>query len=377
MAKASKPRNRILLARKTRWRNIALVAMIAFYAAVSIVDLSFIFPLLTKDAETVARIAGGEIDVTGRNSYVATAFLSNVLGSSLRPIFQGAVGVSFIAFCLWPLRQPLSLAVVSLLLIPPILFFLTQFNKDTVLVTVIISSCLILTSDLSLYKRYALVSSIYILYALFFREYYLLIIGVFIASLAIRRLNLVFAISLATLLVAALLLVPSDVFSQLQSSRDAFNQNRIRFGAVAGGRTAFMNPLPPTDLFSFVVNYIYAFVRLNVPVLFGTTARDLFLFVNIAIYGWVITKFLGYRRNRATTPLILFVSHISVLIIFEPDLGSYLRHVSSALPYCIPAFNLIDQRSAIASPRAPRRRLDTARAAPRRQYKQRGSQRNL
>ena len=41
---------------------------------------------------------------------------------------------------------------------------------------------------------------------------------------------------------------------------------------------------------------------------------------------------------------LLFIAHILVLFIFEPDAGSYMRHASSVIFYLLPSLRMTEQR---------------------------------
>src|SRR5690606_18697377 len=118
---------------------------------------------------------------------------------------------------------------------------------------------------------------------------------------------------------------PSDVFWQLQSPRDMINQTRV-FDTVEGVRTAFFNPYSPTNAVNFVLNYAYAVVRLNLAPLFDFGVRSLYLAAYVGLCVFLVTYGLRSRREEVRLPALLFMAHFLVLAIFEPDLGSYLRH---------------------------------------------------
>ena len=98
---------------------------------------------------------------------------------------------------------------------------------------------------------------------------------------------------------------------------------------TAGHRTVFLNPLPVDGLVNFSINYLYAAIRLNAPVFFAPSFKDLFL----TIYAWALIYALYRYRKPATLTgfcaRALVISHLLVLLVFEPDHGTYLRHLSS------------------------------------------------
>jgi len=195
--------------------------------------------------------------------------------------------------------------------------------------------------------RIALVCAVYGLFALYFRQYYWLIVVAFLGLYLLRTLPPTLRIAAAAIGVVALAFTPADVFYQLQHARDAVNAFRIGRD-IAGARTAFVNIVEPDGYGNFLVNYGHAIARLHLPFLFAPfRLQEAYLLMNLAAYGWLAWAGLRSRDRRVQTPALLFASHFMVLMVFEPDLSSYLRHLSSALPYLVPAAVLLD---------APRRR---------------------
>src|SRR5690606_16251863 len=128
---------------------------------------------------------------------------------------------------------------------------------------------------------------------------------------------------------------------ELGEARDIVNRGR-QWSNFAGSRSAFMNLVPTRDAFDFLVNYFYAVLRLNLPILFNPAPQEVFLMLNVGIYGWLAYIGCSVRDPAVRFPVVLFISHVLVLTIFEPDLGSYLRHLSSVFIYLLPALSFWD-----------------------------------
>jgi hypothetical protein len=185
------------------------------------------------------------------------------------------------------------------------------------------------------------VSVIYVAYAAIFREYYFLILLVFLLFLFLRRIPAVAMLIVVLVGLALVLLSPPHLFAQLEGSRDLVNADRLGRN-LPGMRTAFDNPMSPTDAFKFIANYLYAAARLNFPFFASFTPRDAYMFLVMLSLGWISAK--GLRGpGRVADSTCLFLAHVAVSICFEPDVGSYLRHTSSAIPYLIPAVMLFDR----------------------------------
>ena len=324
------------------YRAIFLVVAFAMFATVLIFGAAALSSTRGNDASTVAQMAQTIAAARIEGGYAVMAWLHASTSPALRVVVQVVLGAAFILMCLWPLRYPRWLAIMTFLLIAPILFFLTLFIKDTALVVFVIGSALVLRSKLPEMAKVALVCAIYCVFALLFRQYYYLIVVVFLGLCLLRHLPPVLQVAAVVIGFVALAFVPSDVFYQLQHARDAVNAFRVGRD-VEGARTAFVNIVEPGGYGNFLINYGYAIARLHLPFLFGPfRVQEAYLLLNLAAYAGLVWVSLRSRSRFVQTPGLLFVSHFAVLMLFEPDLGSYLRHLSSALPYLVPAAVLLD-----------------------------------
>ena len=79
---------------------------------------------------------------------------------------------------------------------------------------------------------------------------------------------------------------------------------------------------------NFVLNYIVSALYLLFPLIFYFSLKSLFLCViNFVTFTLAIMQ-IRSSSSKQRTLAWLFLSHFFVSIIFEPDLGSYLRHQS-------------------------------------------------
>lgn len=220
-------------------------------------------------------------------------------------------------------------ALVAFLLFPNAVLSMHQLQKETIVFWLLI--VVFAASKVRLGQGVVamfLIVAAYLLYGMNIRNYYMLIAVIFfaiclwqMAPRAFRFAGLVAVISLT------LFYVPDPLFDG-QRFRDYANLPRVGVD-VPGHRTAFLNPLPVEGVGSFLFNYLYASLRLSTPVLFVPSFKDLFL----TIYVWtLIYALFRYRRpetREAFFARALIISHLAVLMIFEPDHGTFLRHISS------------------------------------------------
>lgn len=325
------------------YRTIFIALVFALYAYAMTFGLSALSSTAGLDAGTVARLAQTIADGRIEGSYEAMAFLYARTTPALRIVIEIALGTGFILTCMGRIHRPQWLAVLALLLISPILFFLTQFVKDTILVAFVLAAVVVLRTRWPEWLKIALVCVIYAAYAMMFRQYYYLIVVAFIGLCLLRTLPAPLQLAAIAIGLVALAFVPAEIFAKLQTARDAVNINRIGRD-LPGSKTAFMNLVQPGGYGEFLINYGYATARLHLPFLFGAfRLQEAFLLVNLAAYATFAWVGLRSRLRLVQTPALLFLAHVAILMLFEPDLGSYLRHLSSALPYLVPAVMLLDQ----------------------------------
>lgn len=339
-----------------RWRNFGLAAAIGLFIIVFILGPTFLLPTQEDDAKTVLQLAREALYIGGSGGYYYTALLSASIPEVIQRILVFVLGVGFIYRVFRDLRHPPAVGFAVFLTIAPTFLFLTLFVKDS---SIPLLTVVVLGTLQSRYRgitRIALVLFIYTVYGAAFRQYYYLIAVAFLACLVGVRLSPSARVLYFLSAIILMLLVPDDYFNSLQGARDALNQFRLGRD-IAGARTAFGNLLPPSDLFNFVINYGYAIVKLNFSFLFDPGVREIFLSLNAMAFATLTWFGLRSRNEKVRTPALLFMAHFLVSMLFEPDLGAYLRHASSVILYLVPALVMLDNRSPAARiPHRMRRR---------------------
>lgn len=313
--------------------------LFALSVAIQFLDLSEVLPFATKDSETVIGIAEGRISTAEANSYTATAKIYASMGPVLRFLLMELLALSFIWYILRHSKNAINTIILALLIFPATIFFLSQFNKDLILIPFIIASAFVMSKPVRFIYRVLIIFTIYITYAILFREYYYLIAFFFIAILLWRKIGIRLRIVVLPILVIALINTPPSVFQNLQQPRDDVNITRISKGADGGARTAFLNPSKPDSVPHFLENYVYAGYRLNLAILHELSPQTVILTILLGFYWWSFTRLFKSQASSDHLACTLFLSHVIVLTLFEPDLGSYLRHISSTLPFVAYGFS--------------------------------------
>jgi hypothetical protein len=202
----------------------------------------------------------------------------------------------------------------------------------------------------------------YVIYwAISYRPYYILIVGAIIGLWAFSRLSHEMKIAAVLAILVIGFFVPSTVFELLRMTRDAVNDLRVLYPEIEGNRTAFSNPIEAATWIGFLGNYVYAIVRLNLPILFFQTSSEVAL--TLYAMSWFCVMWMANRSGdwRGQLAVRLMMSHLLVLWIFEPDFGSYLRHFSSCILYLGPMLTAMEahafrqQRGEAILPDAPLR----------------------
>lgn len=273
------------------------------------------------------------------NSFAVTAALFAVIGVDNLDVFTCGVSVIFLFFATHDVRKAGDFFARLLLIAPCIMLNMFAPSKETV---VLIMTMFITVS--TIYFRTSKVLTVgaflflYAIYGVFVRQYYLLIVGVFFMVYYLWRRPLKYHILAAIVVVGAIMAAPSSILQTLQSPRDTSNAYAEQIGS--DNRTAFTNIASPASGPGFLVNYVYAATVLITPVLYFQTASDAFMQLMIA--AMLIILYRARRKSKREPDRFeprffgsLFIAHILVQLIFEPDLGSFTRHLTSVMLYII------------------------------------------
>ncbi|KQN33743.1 hypothetical protein ASG37_16460 [Sphingomonas sp. Leaf407] len=335
------PLDPVVEARRRSLRNLAIAVMFAMLL-VALVIVPILLPTQGNDAETVASLSTSADTADSFDGYAVMSLIYAYTNKATQFVILLGFGATLIGMFLWWLRVPRMLAIGCFCLLSPIFLYLTFFIKDTFTTPVAIATTLILLSQrIPALVKAAAVGAVYIGYAFVFRQYYLIIIALWFGILLFLKASWGWRAVLITLVPLVMLAVPKELYDTLQMQRDVVNITRAGF-AGAGNRTAFLNLVEPDGLGTFVINFLYAAVRLNLP-FFGAGPKEVYLFANLCIYAWLMITGLRSGNPRISWPAGLFLAHVLVLTIFEPDLGSYLRHVSTALLLLAPSLVMHDR----------------------------------
>jgi hypothetical protein len=142
-----------------------------------------------------------------------------------------------------------------------------------------------------------------------------------------------------------IMLIPNETYHILQGARDA-SVTYLKYTSPHVVRTLIESPFPPTGLLNFLLNYMYAFLVCVFPLLIDRTPKELILIIFNLACAFLLVVGLRSKNHAACSLSRLFLAHFIVLLLFEPDLGSYLRHLSNAVLYLVSSMLALEKPDA-------------------------------
>ncbi|MFL9932272.1 hypothetical protein P0D88_24250 [Paraburkholderia sp. RL18-103-BIB-C] len=292
---------------------------------------SFLPEFVFRDSDKIQSQVSGSSTYQD-SSFDAVAKFYSALGGIGSNLFVAIVGAVFIWLMIGYSKRLGGLLLNTVLIAPCVFFNLFVASKDTL---VVLMSIVLVLIGRRWGIRYLMVTAVvlYVGYALTVRIYFILILaiglGVWIFRVASLRLKVV-------LILAALISVyvlPVATYFALMHPRDMAVDYLIA-GSPYGARTGFYNPLEPISFTAFCVDYVYAILRLNIPVLFYPGPKEFVMEVFVWITAWSVFSRKPERLTGVDTGVMdvfacLIIGHVAVSMLFEPDLGSYIRHLAS------------------------------------------------
>jgi hypothetical protein len=328
-------------------------SLVSFLYVVLYLKASAFLPeFVFRDSDKIQSQVGGSSTYQD-TSFDAVAKFYAALGNGGSKLFVLGIGVAFIWLTISFSKRLGSLLVNAVLVAPCLFFNLFVASKDTLVV--LMSIVLVLLGRKCNPWCVALAAvALYAGYALTVRIYFALIlavaVGVWVYRAGSWRRKPV-------LIVAALLclcVLPDKAYFALLHPRDMAVDYLVA-GSPYGARTSFYNLIEPASFTAFCVDYIYASLKLNMAVLFSPGPKEFTMLVFVwIVFGSVFGRLsdrdiVGNVRAYAVNLLAcVVIGHIAVSMLFEPDLGSYIRHLSSVALFCGWRLSYMGARSALA-----------------------------
>ncbi|WP_175130743.1 hypothetical protein [Paraburkholderia rhynchosiae] len=309
---------------------------VLLYAAMSWKASQFLPDFVFRDSDKIQSQIGGSSTYQD-TSFDAVAKVYSSLGDLGTSLFLMTVGSLFIWLMIGYSKRVGGLLLNVVLIAPCVFFNLFVASKDTLVVLISIVLILVARKSSVMHVMFAALV-LYISYALTVRIYFALILAIAAGVWIFRSVSLPAKMVVVLAVLFLLYALPDGAYTLLLHPRDMAVDYLVA-GSPYGARTSFYNPLEPNSFFAFGVDYAYAMLKLNVPVLFYPGPKELvmMIFVSIAAGAAFLRRpvHAGGKEAVATDVIAaLVVGHMAVSMLFEPDLGSYTRHLSSVALFC-------------------------------------------
>lgn len=321
--------------------KIIMVIIVPVYFFTSIFIEKILPNNFFSDSMTIRSLIGSNnIIFNPSDSYASTASFYKLIG--FRPntphFFESLLSTVILSFFLYLLVRKEHFLVLSLTnfatLCITILFYLCFFSvisKDLIAFTLILIAFYFYRSP----QFFVLFLSSIIIYGLLFRIYWLLIIPlVFVIYYLMNGQHYIFII----IYIMIFVVIISYIYYRLNGTYISFL--RYETHTVLSANTNINNLFPGTNLFYDVLNSLNTFGNLIIPLDgLGSSAE-------IAYYVW--TYYVLYlcfdsikHDNNHNNNLVVacFVSFLVIQGLFEPDMGSALRHQLIFSIFIINVFN--------------------------------------
>lgn len=223
--------------------------------------------------------------------------------------------------------------------------YLAQYSKESLVLLIVFLFFGLSTTR----KQQILWLILAMAYAAYFRSYWFLVILFYVYySMAFKVSRNMFAILLSILFAFMLLAVAFQLILHVDLAYYRYSVNDERM--YDQNAATMINPLLPTGNIALewanaVVQFFLMFFPF--PLLTGNPLYLLFFLVTASIglrlyfimRLWIRQRLLGKPR-KGSRCLALFVSFVTILSIFEPDYGSYIKHLTPLLPLVLYCFCL-------------------------------------
>lgn len=319
------------------FQSLALCIYVALFLSVWLLS-SYLPEQFFRDQLKLAESL--EVDGEGLSSFRATAMAYTFVTFGHPQWLIPLCALAYVALLAGFTRRGSALPGALLLFVPSLLLNLIVLGKETLVTgmsALIVFS--LLRSDNSK-RALLLMIALYALYGSFVRPYFLAIVGLFLIIAAIQNLRFNGRVIAGVVAFTVFCLLPSELYSLAAQHRDTAN-NYALFRGGFDIRTMVHNVVMPDNPFEFLLNYAHSLLTLNLPFLFFFGPRDALITLTNLFVLWLLWRGIsrgdGAQRNLA----LLMLAHVLVLCLFEPDVGSYSRHLLSVSLYAAASLTLL------------------------------------
>ncbi|MDE1165595.1 MAG: hypothetical protein PW845_09440 [Pseudomonas sp.] len=279
------------------------------------------------DAGTISNLINYvDLSSAQADSFVTTAWVFSALGEEGAQVFL-LVGVICVVVLMSFRSRRYELMAFTVLYMLPFTLFNLKLSKEAIVIVMNFSCCLACLSGRSKVFKVVFIASLYVLYAYFFRFYYAFIAAGMVFLTCFFSAHGRLRTGLLCLALVACVVLPGDVWTQLQLARDTVNTSREGLG---DSKTIFSNLLTPNGVITALPNSLYGAVRFLFAPIFSFRPQELLL----SMVLWSVIVLIVRNRNYSHPLMALLFSNFLIQTFFEPDLGSFLRHMT-AYAFCL------------------------------------------
>jgi len=316
-------------------RLIGGVLMLALTAFVYLYQRAFLPSYFFTDEATIFNLMNySDLRLLDQNSFVSTAAVFSLLGPAGSQLLLLASACMVIFYVSRKSVRLADLAFACVLMLPFVMFNL-KLSKETVVILMNLLACLVCSWRMSNHRKVLLVCAIYLIYAWQFRSYYVLIVVMMMLMHIVFSTQGKFRAMIVLAVLFGCLALPGDFWNQLQQARDIVNLDR---DGLSDSKTIFSNPLSPNGIVTALPNAGFAALRFYLAPVFSLRVQEIFLSFTL-----FFLTFLLFRRHNYKHPLaLLLIANFAIQTFFEPDLGSFFRHLS-AYAFCVFGIHYLPQ----------------------------------
>lgn len=330
--------------RQALWDTQSLVFLI-FVSAFGLVSVLFIRPFLPEkydfDSRTIEVLATQQISISDPN-FQRVSSIYTYLGLGGKPQLSAVLGFLAVVFFLALILKESIRAFSSfrVLVIGGIIFicsvvFMGCYSKEFVLILFLIAFYLLCRSGNKVIAPFAVL----FLYGYFFRSYWMVIsVAWLLVALLVRRFSRLQNpryVGVSALAVLFTFPIAANL-AGLNLSALRFGLNEFRYGSEVA-TTAIFDFIPSSNPFLQILNGLLIAPTLLFPFPLLTQGNIIYMafFVLIASTSIIFLRATS-KLNSLSLESLLFAHLIAVVfgiqVFFEPDYGSYLRHLTPMLP---------------------------------------------
>lgn len=306
---------------------------------VGIFSRNFLPNVYSYDGYQIEALAQGKAYVSFDTSFSSAGSFYQILGLAEQPFAVSVIGPLVMAIALWVtvrkslLAGDLTTWLVCFVGLGLSSIYLSWYSKE--LIALIACSLFVL-----LVGKYEIPAvSFIVLYAAIFRQYWFLVVLIYVI---LRFINRKYDFRWKTLgfttIAALILLVNGYEFLFKSSLADVrSNVNQFRVG-LEDATTMITVPFPGADSLSVIVSSLYVFVNLIFPFRLLLLGKLTYVLTAIAAGTLWTVAYKKIASSKSVDPsfaasrkaTLLLQAYLIVMCVFEPDFGSYFRHLTPA-----------------------------------------------